>query len=530
MNWRRAGLWQASALTCSIQYRPGGANKFDLNDVVRIDGSPVEGVHYRIEIFEASKSSPSPGVGDNSCERNTELGNAHRLVHQHGNDIRYVHPFKSWFVWAGDCWRRDEDGEIMRLAEATIETLFDEAKAIGDEFRRTELRKFALRSQARKQMENMVVLARHQPDMALSPDALDADPMLLGVLNGVIDLKTGALRRGRREDYITKRCKVVFDASAQCPNWLAFQNKIANGDKELIAYKQRLSGLLLTGLVVEILFVLHGDGANGKTTEMETLHELLGDYALAADAGLLMPTKDQSGPKPEIVALKGRRAVFINETGEGDHLVESRVKYLTGKDTVNGRNLYEDPINFRPTHKPLLRTNHKPRIRGTDLGIWRRINYVPYLVTITDSEKVEQFRETKLMPELAGILNWMLEGLKEYLKTGLKPPRAICEATKEYRKENDSVSQWINTAITITEDKTQKLLLTKLHDNYMNWTHDEMRIKGVSIKKLAGALRERNIGESTKDGRVIFEGVKLNWVDLSRRAPHDNSLGDDAPF
>ena len=402
-------------------------------------------------------------------------------------------------------------------------------KRSATNLRRTALRKFALCSQTRKQMENMVALARHQPGVALSPDAFDADPMLLGVLNGVIDLKTGMLRRGRREDYITKRCNVAFDASAGCPDWLAFQNKIANSDKELIAYKQRVSGLLLTGLMVEILFILHGDGANGKTTEMETLHELLGDYAHAADAGLLMPTKDQSGPKPEIVALKGKRAVFINETSESDHLTKSRVKYLTGKDTVSARDLHEKPNNFRPTHKPLLRTNYKPRIRGTDLGIWRRINNIPYLVTIADEEKIERFREEKLVPELPGILNWMLEGLKEYLKSGLKPPNAICEATKEYRKDNDSVSQWIEVAIIITGDMGDKLLLTKLHEHYMNWAWDEMRMRGVSIKKLARALRERNLGESVKDGRVIFNGIKLKWEELSHYAPRSRSL-DDEPF
>ena len=181
-----------------------------MNDVVRIEGGPIEGVHYRAERFHAAKDpvdkkSSKAGVGDNSSERDTELGNADRLVHQHGDDIRYVHPFKSWFVWQGDFWRRDETGEIMRRGEATIEALFDEAKAISDESRRTALRKWALKSQTRASMENMVALARHQPGIALLPDALDPDPMLLGVLNGVIDLKTGVLHRGVDEGQIELR-------------------------------------------------------------------------------------------------------------------------------------------------------------------------------------------------------------------------------------------------------------------------------------------------------------------------------------
>jgi putative DNA primase/helicase len=127
-----------------------------------------------------------------------------------------------------------------------------------------------------------------------------------------------------------------------------------------------------------------------------------------------------------------------------EHLNESRVKYLAGDDTLSGRDLYEKDINFRPTHKPLLRTNHKPKIRGMDRGIWRRIHYVPYLVTIGDGEKVEGFRQKKLTPELPCILNWMLLGLKDYLAGGLRPPAVVSNATKEYRHEMDSVGRWID--------------------------------------------------------------------------------------
>jgi putative DNA primase/helicase len=267
------------------------------------------------------------------------------------------------------------------------------------------MRKFALASQSCGHLAAMVKLAETELPVVLSHKMLDADPMLLGVLNGVVELATGTFRAGRREDYITKQCEVAFDPNAKCPNWIAFQNKIAGGDADLIAYKQRLFGLLLTGKMVEILFIMHGAGQNGKSTELETIDEILGDYAHAADAGVLVSHDRGRGSDatPEIAELKGKRAVFINETNESDHLNESRVKYLAGDDTLRGRELYEKNINFRPTHKPLLRTNHKPKIRGTDKGIWRRIHYVPYLVTISDREKVLEFRQKKLVPELPGI-------------------------------------------------------------------------------------------------------------------------------
>ena len=297
-----------------------------------------------------------------AAEQWTELGNARRLVRHNGENIRYVHPLKAWFIWDDVFWRRDDSGGIMRRAEATIEAIFDGAKEIADDATRQAFRKFALKSQTHGQFDAMVQLAQHNLKVVLSPDKLDTNPMLLGVLNGTIDLNTGTFRGSRREDYITKQCAVAFDRAAQCPNWIEFQKKIAGGNAELVAYKQRVFGVLLTGEMVEILFILHGDGSNGKTTELETIQGVLGDYAHAVDAKLMLSPNDRSGATPEIVALKGKRAIFINESGDSDHLNESRVKYLCGNDTMSGRDLFEKPINFRPTHKTLLRTNHKPKI------------------------------------------------------------------------------------------------------------------------------------------------------------------------
>jgi putative DNA primase/helicase len=246
----------------------------------------------------------------------------------------------------------------------------------------------------------MVKLAESELPVVLSHDRLDANPMLLGVQNGVIELGTGKFREGRREDYISKRCDVAYNKDATCPEWRKFQGTITGQDAELIAYKQRLAAVLLTGKVVEVLFIPWGCGSNGKSTELETYQAILGDYGHATDATLLLAQKNTSGPTPEVVALKGKRAIFINETPERARLNEARVKYLTGNDTLSGRGLHQEPINFLPTHKVVMRTNHKPIIRGTDLGIWRRIHLIPFTVTIAGADP--DFRERNLVPELPG--------------------------------------------------------------------------------------------------------------------------------
>jgi putative DNA primase/helicase len=446
----------------------------------------------------------------------TDLGNARRLVRAHGENIRFCSTFNAWFIWNGHRWRRDEDGEILRLAKSTIEQIFEESAGIQDETLRANMRRHALASQGFWRLRAMVQVAESELAVVLHPDKLDSNQMLLGVENGVIDLKTCKFREGRREDWITMRCMVAYDPRATCPEWEKFQNLITGGNREILAYKQRMAGVFLTGEIVEILFIPYGYGSNGKTTEFETYQAILGDYAHAVDASLLVTRRDTTGPTPEIVALKNKRVIFINETQEREHLNESRVKYLTGNDTLYGRGLHEKPINFRPTHKTVLRTNHKPIIRGTDLGIWRRIHLIPYPVTIAEGDPC--FRERALMPERAGILNWMLTGLKAYQLEGLNPPKIICDATDHYKAEMDLFAQWIEERCHLDHNRDpapetpSETLLKELTPDFNAWAKDDLRRPWpnatISEKLQMLGLEKRH----TRQGNA-FVGIKLKLHD-----------------
>jgi putative DNA primase/helicase len=425
---------------------------------------------------------------------------------------------KAWYIWADDYWRRDDNGEIMRRTEETIEAMLLEAIRMDHQNpERAGRIEFALASETRGKLEAMVALARDDYRAVLDYRKLDADPLLVGVLNGVIDLRTGEFRAGRRDDFITLRCNIKYDPRATCPNWLAFQKKIAGAHEGLISYKQRAFGILLSGEVPEILFIAHGEGSNGKTTELETISFILGDYAIAADATLLVSPKERGGATPEIVVLRGRRAVFVNETAAKDWLNEQRVKYLAGTDQMSGRNLYESPINWTPTHKPWLRTNHKPKIRGTDLGIWRRIHYVPYTCTIPITGEgcaILNFRETCLYPEAAGIFNWMLAGWMDYLNAGrkLNPPLCVQEANAAYKKEMDITGRWIELAISKGEPN-EKVFLKTLYDVYVHWFHNEIGEQGtIAIQTLANRLEAPENGyvrSHGAGGATIFKGLRL---------------------
>jgi putative DNA primase/helicase len=273
-------------------------------------------------------------------------------------------------------------------------------------------------------------------------------------------------------------------------------------------------GYALTGSVrEEVMFVLYGTGNNGKSTFRETVHSFFGDYALAADAGLLIERKTPGGATPELARLKGRRLVSINETSENDHLNEARVKFITSQDKITARNLYQQFFDFDPSHRAFLTTNHKPIIRGTDIGIWRRIHLLPFTVAIPPEKVEKDFRERRLMPELSGILNWALAGLAVYRKHGLHPPKAVLASTKEYREDMDVVGQWIDQRCDV--DRIATIPTGAAYFDYSQWAADEV---GWEFKKLTFRrhLSDRGFpAEKGTHGQRMIRGLRLKSTALT---------------
>jgi putative DNA primase/helicase len=468
-------------------------------------------------VTDLSSTAPRVVVTD----LHTDLGNARRFVSRHGKNIHFIPEWNKWIVWTGSQWDIDNDGAIMRLAKDTVESIYSEALGIQNDEDRTALRKHALKSQAEPRLKAMVSLAESEAAVVLPANKLDADPWILGVQNGVVELKTGNFRLARRDDFITKRANVAIDPKAQCPGWLQFLDTVTDGDISLQSYIQRVVGYVLTGSVrEEVMFVLHGTGNNGKSTFRETVHSLLGDYALAADAGLLIERKTPGGATPELARLRGRRLVSINETSENDHLNEARVKFITSQDKITARNLYQGFFDFDPSHKTFLTTNHKPIIRGTDIGIWRRIHLLPFTVAIP-TEKVEKdFRERRLMPELSGILNWALMGLAAYLKEGLNPPGPVTASTENYRHDMDVVGQWIAERCEV--DPKASFPTGDAYFNYKGWAEDEV---GWALKKLTFRrhLSDRGFAaEKGTHGQRMIVGLRLKSTAVT--GPFDDEL------
>jgi putative DNA primase/helicase len=439
----------------------------------------------------------------------TDVGNAARLVAEHGPDLRYCYPWASWLDWDGVRWRADDTGEAVRRAKATTQAMLARASLIDDSRERTRLALHALKSQSDRGIRAMLFLAQSEPGIPVLPDELDADPWKLNVQNGTLDLRTGELREHTRKDLITKLAPIAYDAAAQAPRWLAFLEQIFGGDRDLIEYVRRLLGYSITGTTREhVLVVNHGPGANGKSTFLATQQRLLGDYAHQAPPDLLIHRdRGGNGATPDLADLQGRRLVAAIETGEGRRLDEALVKQLTGGDTINARRLYSQPFTFRPTHTIWLATNHKPEIRGTDHAIWRRIALIPFNVTIPDAEQIAQDELlAAFCDEGPGILSWAVEGCHRWFHNGLEPPDAVRQATAAYRDEMDALGRFLDDCCEITPNG--RVAAGVLFNRYEYWAqaNGEEPLKQNSLGR---RLTERGFAQARSRDARYWAGIAL---------------------
>jgi putative DNA primase/helicase len=389
-----------------------------------------EGIYLRIAQFEKG------------LVQYTDTTNAFRLFAQHGSDIRYNAPWKKWLVWNGRYWELDEGYLVHDRGLRMIRGMYAELLQTADYRDRLDIERHAMQSESARRRKAFIEVASWIPELNVKTDDLDTNPWLLNVENGTIELKAGEMREHRQEDMITKIARVSYDKNADCPVWKKFLMEIMNYNADLIRFIQTAAGWAVTGDTSEqTMFILFGSGANGKSTFLNTIMSLLGDYAIATPTETFMK---RSGDQitNDIARLRGTRFVTTTEAEQGKRLSEPLIKQITGNDRMTARFLYGEFFNFVPTFKIFMATNHKPIIKGTDYGIWRRIKLIPFTTTIAAEHQDKQL-EKKLMGEGPGILNWLLEGAKRWSANGLATPELVTKATDEYRGEMDVIGAFI---------------------------------------------------------------------------------------
>lgn len=445
----------------------------------------------------------------------TDVGNAQRILRRHGGDMLYCQPWRQFLVWDGKRFAIDETGEAVRRAKDTARQLYrwaakkiaDLGDAGDDEERKEQLAalnkvlKHSINWESAPRINASLEMLRSE--VPIIPDYMDKDPWLLNVNNGTIDLRTGELLKHNRGDVITKLSPLDYDPHAECPKWLKCLDTWMGGNESLTAYLRRAIGYSLSADVSEqVLFFLFGDGSNGKSTFLNVLREMLGDYAWQAVPELLMQKKGESH-STERADLFGRRFVTTAETEDGKRLAEALVKQVTGGEPLTARRVFKDNFQILPTWKLFLASNHKPAIRGTDLGIWRRIRIIPFTVTIPEEDKDPDLVE-HLRSERPGILAWSVRGFLEWHEHGLMEPREVMVATEEYRKEMDSVGSFIEECCTVMDGLEVKASV--MLERYREFSGD----RNFARQTLQKRLHEKGFSSHRKKTGYFYQGIGIN--------------------
>lgn len=446
----------------------------------------------------------------------TDLGNAERFVKRFGKDFLYVSEW-GWMAWDDRRWNASEaDSILARAVHATIRAIADEADALKDTrddilidpvkrvFLSDKLRGWCLASQSSSHI--MAVARLAQSYLSAKSSDFDADPMAFNVLNGTLRFAKSdaadyvSFHPHRREDRMTKMAPVEYDASATADIYDRFLGRVQPDDR-MRRHLHAWGGLSLTALQVARLAFWYGTGRNGKSTLVDAWAHVLGDYSQTIPIESFLDSgRSRRGGEasPDIASLPGVRCLRTSEPERGAKLAENLVKLVTGGEPLRARHLNRDFFEFRPTFKLTMQGNYRPEVRGTDEGIWARILLVPWTVMVPAEERDVDL-PAKLKREASGILNRLLDGLRDYLDNGLSPPDTVLDATADYRDDSDPIGRFLKEC-TARKDPPPP-----------DRPHEEYRVAGAEIYRLYVAWAKA-YGERPWGAKAFSRGLQDHGV------------------
>ena len=440
-----------------------------------------------------------------------DTGNSQRMYDLCGDVMRYCYTDRRWLCYQDGKWLYDAKGSVFVWADKVLENMKSELKLwteYQDGEMLTDYQKHMKKTRSNNSKKAMVKELEHL--VAVSPAELDADRTLVNVQNGVLNLDDFSVMKHKPDFLMTRMLGTSMPENPKKPGkWITFINQIFNNDKELIRYIQKALGYSLSGDTSEqCAFFLYGTGRNGKSTFLEVVRKIMGDYATNIQPESIMVKSSTNTANSDIARLKGARLVTSVEPNEGMRLNEGLLKQLTGDDMITARKLYGDEFEFRPEFKLWMATNHKPTIRGTDLGIWRRIHIIPFCVTIPE-EVVDKNLPQKLMQELPDILAWIVDGYKLWKMEGLRKPKVIEDAVEEYRNEMDVISAFLASDYVVQggEVKAQALYAV-----YCQWCSESNEYKMSSTK--FGREIAKRYNKIRKTSGFFYNGISLDNISI----------------
>lgn len=477
-----------------------------INDTVNTFNSrdaEAENVYGFNKVSESKEKVPPRSWDD--------MGMAQRFLDQLPHSFLYSMTDKMWYAYNGSYWEQDNQGLIEKAADEVINNLKNEPLVIQDDADKDKVQnawqKFIKGERSRSSKVNMINEIKHLVPVLHSQ--WDKEKMMLNTPSGYIDLTNGTLHDHDYKKMFTQETGVDYTEKVDCPLWIEFLNQTFQNDQELIHFIQKIVGYSLTGSNAEqVMFILFGNGRNGKSVLLNIIKYISGSYAKTMNATTIMQKHNNSGqgPTSDIARLEGARLVVSSEANEGDRIDESLIKQMTGGDTLVARYSYGRDFEFDPVFKLWMATNHMPKIYGTDEGIWRRLIIIPFTHTVK-KENIDKNLEDKLKAESMGILKWAIDGAMMWQREGLNPPEVIKQASQDYREEMDVIEAFISECCVIGND--YKIKASELFDAYKKWADETNNWEGMSNTKFGMEISKRFKKKKTMHG-IFYYGVDLN--------------------
>lgn len=445
----------------------------------------------------------------------SDVGNAERLISLHGKDIKFNVNSGKWYVWNGVNWELDNSFKVenlyrtvLRRFQNAIPNINISDDEIATKKQQEKAKSFVLRNETDGKIKS--VLNQAKTFKGINFMESDKDDYLFNTPNGTINLRDLSQKKHDRKDLITQCSNYSFNReNDKCPNWIAFLNRIFCGDQELINYVQKAVGYSLTGDMSEqCLFMLWGGGANGKSTFVKALEDIMGSYAATIKGETLMEKNGQDGARGDLARLTNKRVVIASELQEGQVFNEPLLKVLSAGETLPVRFMYQEEFMLKPKFKLWIMTNKKPKVKGNDHGIWRRWRMIPFKYKFTEKEKDPNFYEEKLKPELEGILLWAITGYQMWKEQGFEAPKEVMEAVEDYKMDMDQVARFIEDCCKVGEG--YECTGSAMYDEYINWCIAEGENYKMTNHKLARDLKEKGFVNKRDMNGKKWIGIGVN--------------------
>lgn len=457
----------------------------------------------------------TPQVATKRYEQ-TDTGNAQRLYDKYGDRIHYSYNRKKWYFWDGKMWALDDVGGMKKLVDTVIDDMKREAFLEDDDDTQEAALKWVTKTASSKNKENMIKECQHLGNVPVQPNAFDVYSNYINTMDGIVSLETGELIPHDPRFMFSRMCTCGYDRTGEPPKlWLKFLDDITGGDKELQAYIQRCIGYSLSGSNSEqCAFFLYGMGNNGKSTFLGVINEILGGYSatVQADTITVKNRMGGNGTNSDIARLKGVRFASSEEPDEGVRLNEGLLKQLTGGSKVTCRFLYGEEFEYTPEFKIWMATNHKPIVRGTDFGIWRRIKLIPF-EAIIPKDKIDKNLPYKLRAEYPQILRWAVEGCIAWQKAGdLGEPKVVKSAVADYKQEMDLLAGFIDCCVEIDYNCNDRIQASEIFKTYSKWAKENNEYE-MSSKKFFNELAKKMPSRGRNAKGAFYTNIR--WTEYA---------------